>query len=69
MVFCNDMQTLASLRQSFGGSVMVWGCITAHGRTPLVVVAGKLIGIRYWDEIVHPPLKNSPSFIQDSSEI
>ena len=41
-------------RQSFGGSVMVWGCITAHGRTPLVVVAGKLTGIRYWDEIVHP---------------
>ena len=30
-------------RQSFGGgSVMVWGGITAHGRTPLVVVAGNL---------------------------
>jgi hypothetical protein len=28
-------------RQSFsGGSVMVWGSITAHGRTPLVVIAG-----------------------------
>jgi hypothetical protein len=33
---------------------MVWGCITAHGRTPLVVVAGKLTGIHYWDEIVQP---------------
>jgi hypothetical protein len=42
-------------RQSFGGgSVMVWGGITAHGRTPLVVVAGNLTGIRYWDEIVQP---------------
>jgi hypothetical protein len=41
--------------QSFGGgSVMVWGGITAHGRTPLVVVAGNLTGIRYRDEIVQP---------------
>ena len=32
-------------RQSLGGdSVMVWGGITAHGRTPLVVVAGNLWG-------------------------
>jgi hypothetical protein len=31
-----------------------WGGITAHGRTPLVVVAGNLTGIRYWDEIVQP---------------
>ena len=47
-------------RQSFGGgSVIVWGGIIAHGRTPLVVVAGNLIGMRYRDEIalchsVHP---------------
>jgi hypothetical protein len=34
-------------RQSFGGgSVMVWGGITAHGRTPLVVVPRNLTGIR-----------------------
>jgi hypothetical protein len=33
---------------------MVWGGITAHGRTPLVVVAGNLTGIRYRDEIVQP---------------
>jgi hypothetical protein len=26
---------------------MVWGGITAHGRTPLVVVAGNLTGMRY----------------------
>ena len=41
-------------RQSFGGSVMVWGCITAYGRTPLVVVAGNLTGMRYRDELVQP---------------
>ena len=40
-------------RQSFGGgSVMVWGGIAAHGRTPLVVVAGNLTGIRYRDEMM-----------------
>jgi hypothetical protein len=33
---------------------MVWGGITAHGRTPLVVVAGNLTGIRYRDEMVQP---------------
>jgi hypothetical protein len=42
-------------RQSFGGgSVMVWGGITAHGRTPLVVVAGNLTSMRYRNEIVQP---------------
>jgi hypothetical protein len=41
--------------QSFGGgSVMVWGGITAHGRTPLVVVAGNLTDIRYRNEFVQP---------------
>jgi hypothetical protein len=33
---------------------MVWGGITAHGKTPLVVVAGNLTGMRYRDEIVQP---------------
>ena len=33
---------------------MVWGGITAHGKTPLVVVAGNLTGIRYGDVIVQP---------------
>jgi hypothetical protein len=31
---------------------MVWGGITERGRTPFVVVAGHLTGIRYRDEIV-----------------
>ena len=31
---------------------MVWGGITAHGRTSLVVVAGNLTFMRYRDEIV-----------------
>jgi hypothetical protein len=35
-------------------TVMVWGGITAHGRTPFVVVAGNLTGMRYRDEIVQP---------------
>jgi hypothetical protein len=40
-------------RQSFsGGSVMVWGSITAHGRTPLVVIAGNMTGMRYRNDIV-----------------
>ena len=30
---------------------MVWGGITERGRTPLVVVAGNLTGIRYRDDI------------------
>jgi hypothetical protein len=30
----------------------VWGGITERGRTPFVVVAGHLTGIRYRDEIV-----------------
>jgi hypothetical protein len=28
--------------------------ITAHSRTPLVIVAGNLTGMRYRDEIVQP---------------
>ena len=31
---------------------MVWGGITAHGRTPLVVDAGNLTGMRSRNEIV-----------------
>ena len=30
---------------------MVWGVIAERGRTPLVIVAGNLTGIRYRDEI------------------
>ena len=46
-----------------GGSVMVWGGITAHGRTPLVVVDGSLTGVRYRDEIVR---QHVVSFIRNS---
>ena len=63
------------LRQSFGGgSAMVWEGITAHGRTPLVVVAGNLTGMRYWDEIVQPYVipfiqaqANNVTFQQDNA--
>ena len=62
-------------RQSFGGgSVMVWGGITAHGRTSLVVVAGNLTGICYRDEIVQPYVipfiqaqANNVTFQQDNA--
>ena len=61
--------------QSFGGgSVMVWGGITANGRTPLVVVAGNLTGISYRDEIVQPYVipfiqaqANNVTFQQDNA--
>ena len=53
---------------------MVWGGITAHGRTPLVVVAGNLTGIRYRDEIVQPYVipfiqaqANNVTFQQDNA--
>lgn len=37
-----------------GGSVMVWGGITFHGRTQLLIVDGNLTGQRYRDEILAP---------------
>ena len=37
-----------------GGSVMVWGGISIHHRTPLYVVDGNLKGIRYLTEIIRP---------------
>ena len=37
-----------------GGSVMVWGGINHHQRTPLYRVDGNLTGIRYRDEILRP---------------
>ena len=53
---------------------MVWGCITAHGRTPLVVVAGNVTGMRYRDEIVQPYVipfiqaqANNVTFQQDNA--
>ena len=37
-----------------GGSVMVWGGIHLHGRTPLHLVQGTLTGVGYRAEIVQP---------------
>ena len=38
----------------FGGGIMVWGGITAHGKTDLVIVDGNLNSRRYIDEILRP---------------
>ena len=39
----------------FGGAaVMVWGCITHHGRTELKIIEGNLNSVRYRDEILSP---------------
>lgn len=35
-----------------GGSIMVWGGISAHHRTPLYLIQGRLNGQRYRDEIL-----------------
>ncbi len=41
--------------RSLGGQgVMIWGGISAHFRTELIVVPGNLTGIRYRDEILDP---------------
>jgi hypothetical protein len=52
----------------------VWGSITAHGRTLLVVIAGNLTGMRYRDEIVQPYVipfipaqANNVTFQQDNA--
>ena len=37
-----------------GGSVMIWGGITARHRTHLVVVQGNLTGVGYRDQILRP---------------
>ncbi|XP_065943696.1 uncharacterized protein [Magallana gigas] len=39
-------------RQFGGGSVMVYGGISARGRTPLQIVNGNLTGVRYRDKII-----------------
>jgi hypothetical protein len=53
---------------------MVWGGITAHSRTPLVILAGNLTGMRYRDEIVQPYVipfiqaqANNVTFQQDNA--
>ena len=42
-------------RRAFGGgSVMVWGGISAHRRTPLVIINGSLNAHHYLEEVVRP---------------
>lgn len=37
-----------------GGSIMVWGGFSAHHKTPLYFIQGRLNGQRYRDEILRP---------------
>ena len=37
-----------------GGSVMVWGGISAVGKTPLIVINGNMTAQRYRDEVLQP---------------
>ena len=43
-------------RDRFGGgeSVMVWGSVSQHHRTELVVIAGNLNAVRYREDILLP---------------
>ena len=56
-----------------GGSVMVWGGISLHTRTPLYHVRGNLNAIRYRDEILQPlvvpqlQLIGADSILQDDN--
>ena len=49
-----------------GGSVMIWGGITARARTPLVFIEGNLNGQRYRDEVVRPHVI---PFIRNASQV
>ena len=46
--------TLARYRFGGGGSVMVWGSVSQHHRTELVVIAGNLNSVRYREDIILP---------------
>ena len=47
-------ECLSQAKAYGGGSVMVWGGITAAGKTPLVTVRGNLTARRYIDEVLQP---------------
>jgi hypothetical protein len=56
---CGILFQIRIQRRSFGGgSIMVWGGITEHDKTPLVVFAGNLTGMRYRDGIVQRYVKS-----------
>ena len=46
---------------------MVWGGITAHGRTPLLVVARNLTSMCYRDEIMSFRSSKNVAFQQDNA--
>ena len=48
--------SVASLwdRLGDGGSAMVWGGVSQHHRTELIVIAGNLNGVRYKEDILLP---------------
>ena len=51
--------TLERDRFGGGGSVMVWGSVSQHHRTELVVIAGNLNTVRYREDILLPPADSS----------
>ncbi|GFR83748.1 transposable element Tcb2 transposase [Elysia marginata] len=65
-------QCLSQARAFGGGSMMVWGGITAAGKTPLVTVHGNLTARRYIDEILRPHVcqaihNQGLTFMQDNA--
>jgi hypothetical protein len=46
--------TLERDRFGGGGSIMVWGGVSLHHRTELVVIAGNLNAVRYKEDILLP---------------
>ena len=46
--------TLERDRFGGGGSVMVWGSVSQHHQTELVVIAGNLNAVRYREDILLP---------------
>ena len=62
-------------RRAFGGgSVMVWGGISAHGRAPLVIINGNLNAHPYPEEVVRPHMlpfvrtqRRNMTFLQDNA--
>ena len=49
-----EAYTLERDRFGGGGSVMVWGGVSQHHRTELVVIAGNLNAVRYREDILLP---------------
>ena len=46
--------TLERDRFGGGGSIMVWGGVSQHHQTELVVIAGNLNAVRYREDILLP---------------